>query len=57
MKIQTTFAAAALTLFAVPAAAEVRIMSCEPTWSALATELGGDQISAESATTPFQDRA
>jgi zinc/manganese transport system substrate-binding protein len=55
MKIQTTFAAAALTLFAVPAAAEVRIMSCEPTWSALATELGGDKISAESATTPFQD--
>jgi zinc/manganese transport system substrate-binding protein len=40
---------------AVPAYAELRIVSCEPEWAELASELGGDKVSAESATTPFQD--
>lgn len=40
---------------AFPASAAVEILACEPEWAALATELGGDLVNAESATTPQQD--
>lgn len=44
-----------LALIAAPANAELRIMTCESEWAALAAELGGEHVSTESATTPFQD--
>ena len=37
------------------ASAAVNVFACEPEWSALAQELGGDKVSAVSATTAFQD--
>ena len=55
MKITMTIAATVLAAGALPAHAELRILACEPEWAALATELGGDLVSPESATTPFQD--
>jgi len=45
----------ALTSLAESAHAELQIVTCESEWAALASELGGDNVSAESATTPFQD--
>jgi len=51
-----------LTLLAAVAAAAspatfaaLRVVTCEPEWSALAQELGGDKVSVYSATTAFQD--
>lgn len=38
-----------------PVAAEVSVFSCEPEWTALVKELGGDLVSAYSATNAFQD--
>lgn len=55
MKIDMTFAAFLLTLSALPARAELEILTCEPEWAALANELGGALVSAESATTALQD--
>ena len=40
---------------ALPACAVVNVFACEPEWAALAKELGGDKVSAVSATTAFQD--
>src|SRR5690242_16123631 len=40
---------------AAPANAAVSVLTCEPEWAALATELGGSLVNAESATTPEQD--
>jgi zinc/manganese transport system substrate-binding protein len=42
-------------LFSLPAAAALNVFACEPEWAALAQELGGDKISAYSATTALQD--
>lgn len=47
--------ACAISLLAWPAAAAVRVFACEPEWAALAQELGGDKVSAFSATTALQD--
>ena len=44
-----------LATFALPAHAALEILTCEPEWSALAKEIGGDLVSTESATTPQQD--
>ena len=44
-----------LTLGAAPAWAQLRIFTCEPEWAALAMELGGDRVEAESAVTGLQD--
>ncbi|MDX1812636.1 MAG: zinc ABC transporter substrate-binding protein [Gammaproteobacteria bacterium] len=44
-----------MTVFANTAMADVKVFACEPEWSALAKELGGDHVSAYSATTAFQD--
>jgi zinc/manganese transport system substrate-binding protein len=35
--------------------AQVKIFACEPEWKALAKEIGGDLVDAESATSAFQD--
>ena len=37
------------------ARAELRVFACEPEWAALAEELGGDQVEANSAVTGLQD--
>src|SRR6185436_1093293 len=42
-------------VFCIPAFAIVNVFACEPEWSALAQELGGDKVSAFSATTAQQD--
>jgi zinc/manganese transport system substrate-binding protein len=52
--MKTLLAFAALVL-ALPAHAAVEVLACEPEWSALATEIGGKLVNAESATTPQQD--
>src|SRR5438132_13071115 len=38
-----------------PVWAAVNVFACEPEWAALAQELGGDKVSAFSATTAKQD--
>lgn len=38
-----------------PATADVRVFACEPEWAALAREVGGDKVSAYSATHARQD--
>jgi zinc/manganese transport system substrate-binding protein len=48
-------AAAVLALVALPAAAALNVFACEPEWAALSQELGGDKVSAYSATTALQD--
>jgi zinc/manganese transport system substrate-binding protein len=40
---------------ALPVRAELRIFACEPEWAALVKELGGDKVSAWSATHALQD--
>lgn len=44
-----------LALTALPAAAALNVLACEPEWAALATEIGGDQVRVSSATTALQD--
>ncbi len=44
-----------LSGMALPAMASLKVFTCEPEWAALATELGGERISAYSATTARQD--
>ncbi len=44
-----------LSTWAAPARADIRVFACEPDWAALAKEIGGDAVSAVSATTAFQD--
>jgi zinc/manganese transport system substrate-binding protein len=55
MRTIAILVAAALCIAACPAHAALEILTCEPEWAALATELGGNLVSAESATTPQQD--
>src|SRR5205807_3755990 len=43
------------TMLAWPAGAALNVFACEPEWSALAQELGGDKVSVFSATTALQD--
>jgi len=47
--------AATISWLALPAAAEVRVFSCEPEWAALAREIGGDRVEVQSATSAHQD--
>ncbi len=42
-------------LLPLTAVAELRIFACEPEWSALAEEIGGDLVEASSATHALQD--
>src|SRR5689334_14623628 len=55
MKVFASFSAVLLVMLAVPAHAAVEVLACEPEWAALATEIGGTLVAAESATTPQQD--
>jgi zinc/manganese transport system substrate-binding protein len=41
--------------FSITTRAEVKVFACEPEWAALASELGGEQVSVFSATTGLQD--
>lgn len=45
----------AAALFATGAQAAVKVLACEPEWQSLAEELGGDKVSASSATNALQD--
>jgi len=47
--------ALAIGFTGTPAHAALKVFACEPEWAALAQELGGDQVSAFSATTAKQD--
>ncbi len=44
-----------LAFFATTASADLKVFTCEPEWAALATELGGDHVTVESATHGLQD--
>ncbi len=44
---------AALT--ALPSFAALNVLTCEPEWAALASEIGGDKVKVSSATTALQD--
>jgi zinc/manganese transport system substrate-binding protein len=44
-----------LLLLARAATAQVSVFACEPEWAALAQEIGGQHVSASSATTALQD--
>ena len=37
------------------AAADLRVLACEPEWASLVEEIGGDKVKASSATNAFQD--
>jgi zinc/manganese transport system substrate-binding protein len=39
----------------LPAHATLNVLTCEPEWTALTQELGGDKVNASSATTALQD--
>ena len=54
--IQKIVAGLSIAAATLPAAAAVNVFSCQPEWAALAKELGGDLVSAVSATTAFQDQ-
>ena len=55
--MQTMRFALVLCLLSLPlgAAAELRVFACEPEWSELAAAIGGDRVSAASATHALQD--
>ncbi len=42
-------------MISTPLLARVNVFACEPEWAALAQQLGGDDVSAVSATTALQD--
>ena len=44
-----------LLVLPLMAHAEIRVFACEPEWSALAEEIGGDLVKATSATHALQD--
>lgn len=44
-----------LAATAQPAAAGLKVFACEPEWGALATELGGEDVTVDVATTAHQD--
>jgi zinc/manganese transport system substrate-binding protein len=52
-----TFKVLALLALMLPltAAAQLHVFACEPEWSALAVEIGGDRVDATSATNALQD--
>ncbi len=47
--------AAGLAALALPAAAALNVLACEPEWGALTRELGGDKVSVYDATNALQD--
>jgi zinc/manganese transport system substrate-binding protein len=56
MKSMAKFVIAlAISLHALPAAAALKVFTCEPEWGALVEELAGDKASVYMATTALQD--
>lgn len=55
MRIILMLTTVVLATVAAPARAAIEVFTCEPEWAALAGELGGSLVNAESATTPQQD--
>ena len=54
-KILNTYLLLVLLGLPFTANAELRVLACEPEWSALAEEIGGDLVKASSATNALQD--
>ena len=54
-KILITYLLLVLLSLPVAANAELKVFACEPEWSALAEEIGGDLVKATSATNALQD--
>ena len=50
-----TVAAMLMLAAALPATAKLSVFACEPEWAALAEEVGGERVTAYSATTAHQD--
>lgn len=55
MTIRLLSATLLCALLPALAQADLRIFACEPEWAELAREIAGDLVSADSATTAFQD--
>ena len=55
MKTILMFTTVVFAMVAARASAALEVFACEPEWAALAGELGGNLVNAESATTPQQD--
>lgn len=55
MRILTKIILTGLMLTAAPVMADLNIFTCEPEWSVLASELGGDLVKTSSATNALQD--
>ncbi|MBL4910057.1 MAG: zinc ABC transporter substrate-binding protein [Alteromonadaceae bacterium] len=53
--IASIFAASCLWVQASTVSANINVFSCEPSWQALAQELGGDKVTTFSATNGMQD--
>jgi zinc/manganese transport system substrate-binding protein len=53
--VRTILVAVALLAAATPARAALNLFACEPEWAALATELGGKDVSVFTATNALQD--
>lgn len=54
-KFAPSLVCASLSIAALPAHAALNVLTCEPEWAALVTELAGDKASVSSATTALQD--
>lgn len=54
-KIFFVLMALTAAMLAQPALAAINVLTCEPEWAALTTELGGDKVKVSSATTALQD--
>ena len=55
LKLFISFLLLMLSGLPLSAVAELRVFACEPEWSALAEEVGGDLVKASSATNALQD--
>ena len=54
-RLMMIISTALLSIAAPSAFATLNVLSCEPEWAALVTEIGGNKVSVSSATTAFQD--
>ena len=55
MKILNSLMSVGLILIVLPAQAAINIFACEPEWASLSEEIGGNKVTAYSATTAKQD--
>lgn len=55
MKMLHAILLASLLTAAVPAQAKLRVFACEPEWGSLVTELAGDRVDIDVATSALQD--